>query len=342
MCSSTGVEMYFDEDTQSQRVRLDGYGANGPPEVLVNMMAVDPSIKVHFRTACMTCGKDISRASTENHFISGACCRKAESLASGGLVFCSYCEVTGAHWVQACPLLVSFCFACWVWGHSFLHHQVADENYLIRLMRRFNEMREWHHVNLRSNQKSRTIPSNSLVTSSSKQDSHIIYEGSYDEVLGIANGLPGSSSVPACWLMRGHWKEIFPSLSEPSFKWVASGQEELCLTKIDKMLKSDNSKLASQASLKTKRSEAEKKIEESSKRNPYLPLPPPPLMPHPDEIGEKEKEEEQEENRKEANEKQDQKESKKQMVGQDFDSEEEDHNEEEEFVDGNISDWLEY
>ena len=335
MCSSTGVEMYFDEDTQSQRVRLDGYGANGPPEVLVNMMAVDPSIKVHFRTACMTCGKDISRASTENHFISGACCRKAESLASGGLVFCSYCEVTGAHWVQACPLLVSFCFACWVWGHSFLHHQVADENYLIRLMRRFNEMREWHHVNLRSNQKSRTIPSNSLVTSSSKQDSHIIYEGSYDEVLGIANGLPGSSSVPACWLMRGHWKEIFPSLSEPSFKWVASGQEELCLTKIDKMLKSDNSKLASQ------RSEAEKKIEESSKRNPYLPLPPPPLMPHPDEIGENEKEEDQEKNGKEANEEQDEKESKKQMVGQDFDSEE-DHNEEEEFVDGNISDWLEY
>merc|ERR1719222_846706 len=101
------------------------------------------------------------------------------------------------------------------------------------------------------------------------------------------------------------------------------------------MLKSDNSKTASQPSLKTKRSEAEKKIEESSKRNPYLPLPPPPLMPHPDEIGENE-EEDQEENRKEANEKQDQKESKKQMVGQDFDREEE------EFVDGNISDWLEY
>ena len=190
--------------------------------------------------------------------------------------------------------------------------------------------------------KAEQSPPNRLVTSSSNKDCQFIYEGSYDEVLGIANGLPGSSSVPACWLMRGHWKEIFPSLSEPSFKWVASGQEELCLTKIDKMLKSDNSKLASQASfLKTKRSEAEKKIEESSKRNPYLPLPPPPLMPHPDEIGENEKEEEQEENRKEANEKQDQKESKKQMVGQDFDGEE-DYNEEEEFVDGNISDWLEY
>merc|ERR1712218_506403 len=180
-----GVEMYYDDNAQSQRVRLDGYGANGPPEVLVNMMAVDPSIKVHFRAACMTCGKDISRASTENHFISGACCRKAESLASGGLVFCSYCEVRGAHWVQACPLLVSFCFACWVWGHTFLHHQVADENYLIRLMRRFNEMREWHHVNLRSKPNSKTIPSNTLVPSSS-QDSHIIFKGDYNEVLGIA------------------------------------------------------------------------------------------------------------------------------------------------------------
>ena len=122
----SGVEMYYDHETKAQRVRLDGYGANGPPEVLVNMMAVDPSIKVHFRTACMTCGFDIGRATTENHFVSGACSRKAESLAGGGLVFCSYCEVTGAHWVQACPLLVSFCFCCWVWGHNFLHHQVSQ------------------------------------------------------------------------------------------------------------------------------------------------------------------------------------------------------------------------
>ena len=320
MCSSTGVEMYFDEDTQSQRVRLDGYGANGPPEVLVNMMAVDPSIKVHFRTACMTCGQDISRASTENHFISGACCRKAESLASGGLVFCSYCDVTGAHWVQACPLLVSFCFACWVWGHSFLHHQVADETYLIRLMRRFNEMREWHHVNLRSNEKSRTIPSNRLVTSSSDKNCQFIYEGSYDEVLEIANKLPGSSSVPACWLMRAHWKEIFPSLSEPTFKWVATGQEGLCLTKIDRMLKSD--------SLSPENNINEKKFEESSKRNPYLPLPPPPLMPHPDES---DKKEDNDENGKEVNKEAD-----------DFDYEE-DSIEEEELSDGNdISNWLEY
>ena len=194
-------------------------------------------------------------------------------------------------------------------------------------------MREWHHVNLRSNQKSRTIPSNRLVTSSSNKDSQIIYEGSYDEVLGIANGLPGSSSVPACWLMRGHWKEIFPSLSEPSFKWLATGQEELCLTKIDKMLKSDY--------LKNNRSGAEKKLGESSQRNPYLPLPPPPFMPHPDEIGVSEKEEE--EIGKEVNEEQDQKESErdKKMDDQDVDKEE-DYDEEEEFVDGNISDWLEY
>ena len=164
-------------------------------------------------------------------------------------------------------------------------------------------------MNLRSNQKSRTIPSNRLVTTSSNQDSHIIYEGSYDEVLGIANGLPGSSSVPACWLMRGHWKEIFPSLSEPSFKWLATGQEELCLTKIDKMLKTDYSKMVFQSSLKNNRSEAEKKFEESSKRNPHFPLPPPPLMPHPDEIGENDKEEDKDENGKELNEEQDQKES---------------------------------
>ena len=40
--------MYYDNVSQSQRVRLDGYGANGPPELLFNMMSVDPSIKVFF------------------------------------------------------------------------------------------------------------------------------------------------------------------------------------------------------------------------------------------------------------------------------------------------------
>ena len=302
----------------------------------------------------MTCGKDISRASTEEHFISGACCRKAESLASGGLVFCSYCELTGAHWVQACPLLVSFCFACWVWGHSFNHHQVGDEMYLVRLMRRFNEMREWHHVNLRSNEKSKTIPSNTLVTSSSNnQDSHIIYEGSYDEVLAIANGLPGSSSVPACWLMKGNWKEIFPFLSEPSFRWVATDdQEGLSMTKIGKILKSDF-KPPPQSSLEKNpsKSEAVNKLEESAKRNPYLPLPPPPLMPHPDEVGVIDKEEDKEGKEEEDQEENDMKEDEKEnFEGDDCNREEEggddgeDFNEEDdqEFVDGNISDWLEY
>ena len=130
MVTPAGVEQYYDQETQAKRVRLDGYGANGPPEILVNMMSVNSSIKVHFRCACMTCGKNIGGAATGKHFTSGACSRKAESLASGGLVFCSYCEVTGAHWVQACPLLVSFCFCCWVWGHNFLHHQVTSKLFI--------------------------------------------------------------------------------------------------------------------------------------------------------------------------------------------------------------------
>ena len=208
-------------------------------------------------------------------------------------------------------------------------------------------MREWHHVNLRSNENSKTIPPNTLVTNN--DDSHIIYEGSYDEVLGIANGLPGSSSVPACWLMRGHWKEIFPLLSEPSFQWAATGQEQLCLIKIGKMLKSDFSKMQSQTSSVKNPSigETERKLQESSKRNPYLPLPPPPLMPHPDEIGVKEKEEDKEGNEKVIDKKESEKEKK--GVCEEYDHKEEgdfdqgeDYNEEEEFVDGNISDWLEY
>ena len=326
MCSPTGVEMYYDSLQQCQRVRLDGHGATGPPEVLVNMMAVDPLIKVYFRTACNTCGKDISRASTENHFVSGACCRKTESLASGGVVFCSYCEVMGAHWVQACPLIVSFCFACWVWGHNVLHHQVADEKYLARLMCRFNEMREWHHVNLRSTNKSKTIPSNSLVTSSNKE-CQITYEGDYDEVLDIANGLPGSSSVPACWLLRRNWKELIPSFSERTFKWVTTDQEELCLIKCDH----------SETTLEKGHRGFEEKtpFRETSGRNPFLPRPPPPLVPHPDFLEESGREEE----GKACS----AKESEKEMVSIDHCRGEggcEKETEEEEGA--NISDWLEY
>jgi len=220
-CSDAGVEMYFDVHTKTRGVRLDGYGANGPPEVLVNMMSVHPSIKVHFRTACMTCGKDVARPSTENHFISGACSRKAESLSSGGLVFCSYCEVTGAHWVQACPLLVSFCFCCWVWGHSYLHHQVADQEYLHRLLRRFNEMREWHHVNLRSTLDSKTVPPNELTSTESKE-SLVTYGGSQEDVAGIGLGLVGSSTSPSCWLVRQNWSAIFQTLSTPTMRWLSN------------------------------------------------------------------------------------------------------------------------
>ena len=103
------------------------------------------------------------------------------------------------------------------------------------------------------------------------------------------------------------------------------------MTKIDKMIKGDDSKkhskLLPEKSLNI--SEAE-----NPKRNSYLP----PIMPYPDESGEIENEEasgkaeeaKDEENQHES----DKKESEMEELNKEEDMED--------FVDGNISDWLEY
>ena len=67
------IYIYWDHGSNQPRVRLDGYGANGPLEVLVNMIAVDNSIKAHFRSVCMTCGHDIFGAAKSEHFHNGVC-----------------------------------------------------------------------------------------------------------------------------------------------------------------------------------------------------------------------------------------------------------------------------
>jgi hypothetical protein len=100
---------------------------------------------------------------------------------------------------------------------------VADRGYLPRLLRRFNEMREWHHVNLRSTGNSKTIPGNELKTEPGCE-SVIRFEGSEEDVAEIARGLPGSSTTPAGWLEKQNWWRMFPVLTEPGFKWVTSNE----------------------------------------------------------------------------------------------------------------------
>ena len=68
-----------------------------------------------------------------------------------------------------------------------------------------------------------------------------------------------------------------PLLLEPSFKWVTTDQEGLCLTKIGKMIKGDDSKKHSKLL-------PEKSLNISEAENPLL-------MPDPDESGEIENEE---------------------------------------------------
>ena len=229
-CRRRGVQLYWDNDSKQNRVRLDGYGANGPPEILVNMMAVDMSIKVHFKTKCMTCGNDILGAKKFKHFDNGVCSKKAKILQAGGVVFCSYCEITGAHWVEACPLLVSFCYSCWVWGHNYLHHHVADKGYLERLMRKFNEMRNWHHVNSQKTRESKIIPMNELLPLN-EEDVAIRFEGKQDDINDIAGGIPGSTSRPACWLVKENWTNVYKILEKPGFEWVTNA-DGFCLKKL--------------------------------------------------------------------------------------------------------------
>jgi len=227
-----GVEVYWDFDSQQHRVRLDGYGANGPTEILVNMIAVDMSIKVYFPNGCMTCGKNLPNRAKFKHFSNGACKKKARVLQSGGVVFCSYCEITGAHWVEACPLLVSFCYCCWVWGHNFLHHRVADKGYLERLMRKFNEMRNWHHINSDKSRKGAKIPMNELLPLGDDNVA-IRYEGSQETIDEIADCLIGNKSDKAAWLSKENWINIERTLSDPSYEWVTNS-EGFCLKPLHK------------------------------------------------------------------------------------------------------------
>ena len=97
-------------------------------------------------------------------------------------------------------------------------------------MRKFNEMREWHHVNLRSTANTRTIPNNELRTGQNNE-SFIRYNGSEKEILDIGRGLPGCPSSSASWLVKVNWWRIFPVLAEPGFRWVTN-KEGLGLRRI--------------------------------------------------------------------------------------------------------------
>ena len=57
---------------------------------------------------------------------------------------------------------------------------------------------------------------------SEHQASSICYQGTDSDIASIAEGLPGSSSSPAGWLVKLNWMRAFPILAKPGFRWVAN------------------------------------------------------------------------------------------------------------------------
>ena len=88
-----------------------------------------------------------------------------------------------------------------------------------RLMRKFNEMRCWHHLNLDKNVKN--IPMNKI-TPTSNNIMKIKYEGAQNDIDLIGQEISLSSTVPACWLVKSNWTSLYEVLSSPSYEWATS------------------------------------------------------------------------------------------------------------------------
>merc|ERR1719186_1395890 len=89
----------------------------------------DGALSVFWNLNCSCCGANLNGSPIEDdqHYEDGECKKKSDWLKQGLPLICAYCSQSGSHWVAACPLLASFCFTCWTWGHSMDTHMVKKE-----------------------------------------------------------------------------------------------------------------------------------------------------------------------------------------------------------------------
>ena len=50
----------------------------------------------------------------------------------------------------------------------------------------------------------------------------IKYEGAQNDIDLIGQEISLSSTVPACWLVKGNWTTLYEVLSSPSYEWATS------------------------------------------------------------------------------------------------------------------------
>jgi len=177
-------------------------GETQPTEV--KLTEVSP-LSVFFNLNCSCCGAKLTGSASEDaqHFEEGECKKKSDWLKQGLPLICAYCTKSGSHWVAACPLLASFCFTCWTWGHSMdTHTEEEGEKTVVRLLACYNRFRLNHLANSGRSEQYKVFPSNSKV------DGVWRFMGSMEEVDSVARKIPGHMGKPVSWLTHENWVRL--------------------------------------------------------------------------------------------------------------------------------------
>ena len=64
-----------------------------------------------------------------------------------------------------------------------------------------------------------------------QDDVAIRYEGKQQDIDDIGEGMPCSTTRPACWLVKANWTNIYKILEKPGFEWVTNA-DGFCLKKL--------------------------------------------------------------------------------------------------------------
>jgi len=167
----------------------------------------DGSLSVFWNLNCSCCGANLKGSPTEDdqHYEDGECKKKSDWLKQGLPLICAYCSQSGSHWVAACPLLASFCFTCWTWGHSMDTHMVKKEEegekYIARLLACYNRFRLNHLANTGRSEQYKVFPTNSKV------DGMWRFTGSMEDVEIVSKKIPGHMGKPVGWLVKENWEQ---------------------------------------------------------------------------------------------------------------------------------------
>jgi len=162
-------------------------------------------LSVFFNMNCPCCGAKLTGSAAEDaqHFEEGECKKKSDWIKQGLPLICAYCTNSGSHWVAACPLLASFCFTCWTWGHSMDTHTEEDgEKTVVRLLACYNRFRLNHLANSGRSEQYKVFPSNSKV------DGMWRFMGSMEDVDSVARKIPGHMGKPVPWLTHENWVRL--------------------------------------------------------------------------------------------------------------------------------------